>query len=76
MYRSTGYNDELSFGAAWLYRATGEADYLAKAQEFQNLGTPWAYSWDDKNVGAQVRLFLIKSFCLKSQAINVGPKYE
>ena len=28
----SGYNDELVWGAIWLYRATGEAAYLAKAE--------------------------------------------
>merc|ERR1712062_416479 len=33
-YGSTGYDDELCSGALWLYRATGDQDYLNKAMEF------------------------------------------
>jgi hypothetical protein len=30
----SGYNDELVWGALWLYRATGEAAFLTKAQSY------------------------------------------
>src|SRR5690606_13044387 len=34
-YRSwSGYRDELVWGAAWLYRATGDPSYLAKAEDY------------------------------------------
>ena len=32
-YRSWGYQDELAWGAAWLYRATNDPSYLTKAEE-------------------------------------------
>ena len=33
-YRSySGYQDELAWGAAWLYRATNDPSYLTKAEE-------------------------------------------
>ncbi|MBQ1069858.1 glycoside hydrolase family 9 protein, partial [Micromonospora sp. D75] len=40
-YKSwSGYQDELVWGAIWLYRATGDATYLAKAEsEYDKLGT-------------------------------------
>ena len=43
-----GYNDELAWGAAWLYRATGDDSYLAKANEFYSSGLGNMFSWDDK----------------------------
>ncbi len=64
-YRSfSGYNDELAWGAAWLYRATNDAAYLTKAEAaYQNLGNEgqssdktykWGLAWDDKSYGIYV----------------------
>ncbi|WP_204004495.1 glycoside hydrolase family 9 protein [Micromonospora lutea] len=66
-YRSwSGYQDELVWGAIWLYRATGDATYLAKAEsEYDKLGTEpqtttrsykWTVAWDNKQFGAYVLL--------------------
>lgn len=57
-YRSwSGYNDELAWGAAWLYRATGLYTYLKKAEELSNsLGSPGELSWDNKGSGVQILL--------------------
>ncbi|MEO3821043.1 glycoside hydrolase family 9 protein [Plantactinospora sp. B24E8] len=66
-YRSwSGYQDELVWGAIWLYRATGEASYLTKAEtEYDRLGTEpqsstrmykWTVAWDNKQFGAYVLL--------------------
>ena len=66
-YKSwSGYNDELVWGAIWLYRATSDASYLAKAEAYyDNLGTEpqtttksykWTIAWDDKSYGAYVLL--------------------
>jgi hypothetical protein len=57
----SGYNDELVWGAAWLYRATGEAAYLQKAeslyaQYYTNATLHWTHNWDDKTYGATVML--------------------
>jgi len=60
-YGSTGYDDELALGAAWLYRATGEQQYLDKAREFYSSGTPWALSWDDKNAAVQMTMYIATS---------------
>jgi hypothetical protein len=65
-YTSSGYMDELMWGALWLYRATGEANYLAKAQAAYNsifVGSwgqqsypslKWTHAWDDKIYGSLV----------------------
>ncbi|HWO63457.1 MAG TPA: glycoside hydrolase family 9 protein [Umezawaea sp.] len=60
----SGYQDELVWGAIWLYRATGDATYLTKAKnEYTKLGTEpqstersykWTIAWDDKSYGAYV----------------------
>jgi hypothetical protein len=62
----SGYNDELVWGAIWLYRATNDASYLAKAESYYaNLSTEpqstvksykWGIAWDDKSYGCYVLL--------------------
>lgn len=62
----SGYNDELVWGAIWLYRATNNPAYLTKAETYYaNLGTEpqstvksykWTIAWDDKGYGAYVLL--------------------
>ncbi|GGM56481.1 glycoside hydrolase family 9 protein [Dactylosporangium sucinum] len=62
----SGYNDELVWGAIWLYRATNDATYLAKAEAgYASLGTEpqsttksykWTIAWDDKSYGCYVLL--------------------
>ncbi len=57
----SGYQDEIVWGAIWLYRATGDQAYLTKAQtEYNNLNTEigqsvrsykWTLAWDDKSYG-------------------------
>ncbi len=58
----SGYQDELVWGAAWLYAATGDAAYLTKAEgEFQQLGADigWTHAWDDKTYGSYVLLSML-----------------
>ncbi len=66
-YRSwSGYQDELVWGAIWLYRATGDTTYLAKAEsEYDALANEqqtttksyrWTIAWDDKSYGDYVLL--------------------
>lgn len=60
-YKSySGYQDELCWGAIWLYRATGDTSWLDRARsEYESLytdssGEPaysWGISWDDKSYG-------------------------
>jgi endoglucanase len=66
-YRSwSGFNDELVWGAIWMYRATNEQAFLDKAQSYYaNLSNQqqstvksykWTIAWDDKSYGAYVLL--------------------
>ncbi|MEV4143426.1 glycoside hydrolase family 9 protein [Amycolatopsis sp. NPDC049691] len=66
-YKSwSGYQDELVWGAIWLYKATGDSSYLTKARtEYEKLSTEpqtttrsyrWTLAWDDKSYGAYVLL--------------------
>jgi endoglucanase len=62
----SGYNDELVWGAIWLYRATNETAFLDKAQSYYaNLSNQqqttiksykWTQAWDDKSYGSYVLL--------------------
>jgi len=58
-YKSwSGFNDELLWGLAWLYKATGVTTYLEKIESvYDSLGggnTPSEFSWDNKIAGVQV----------------------
>lgn len=51
---SSSFEDELAWGALWLYQATGEKDYLQKAERFYEplpdrpqLETA-VFDWNDK----------------------------
>lgn len=59
-YSSSGFRDELAWGAAWLYEATGEQEYLDKAESLYAggcCGSSWSYSWDAKAPGVQLLLY-------------------
>ncbi|XP_071959064.1 uncharacterized protein [Antedon mediterranea] len=60
-YRSTGYQDELCWAAAWLYMATSNVTYLTDAETIYDMhglsSKPWAFDWDDKKAGVQVLLY-------------------
>ena len=51
------------WSAAWLYKATGKAEYLSKAEQMyasrSQTWTSWAFDWSDKLPGAQLLLFQI-----------------
>jgi endoglucanase len=62
----SGYNDELVWGAIWLYRATNETAFLDKAQTYYAdlskqqqtslKSYKWTHAWDDKSYGSYVLL--------------------
>lgn len=66
----SGYFDELAWGAIWLYRATDDASYLAKAESFVTTGAggfgsegqtsylpyKWTQDWDSKHYGSYLLL--------------------
>jgi hypothetical protein len=65
-YPSYNYADELAWAAAWLYRATNEANFLQDAKDFyQQVYNPywggWAYSYDEKNSALHVLMSRIDS---------------
>ncbi|TYQ15669.1 UNVERIFIED_CONTAM: endoglucanase Cel9W [Acetivibrio alkalicellulosi] len=62
----SGFYDELTWAAAWLYLATNDSAYLDKAKSYEphwerELGTntikfKWAHCWDNKLFGAMLLL--------------------
>ena len=56
----SGYEDELIWGATWLYKATGETQYLQKAenyaQQFGVLPGDWTLVSDDYSAGSLILL--------------------
>lgn len=52
----SGYNDELTWAAAWLYKATGDNDYLTKAENLYWGQTDVFFSWENKWMGAATLL--------------------
>jgi len=56
-YKSNGYMDELTWGASWLYKATGDEAYLDKAEEYyEGVGSGWTHDWNTKSYGAAILL--------------------
>ncbi|KAJ4953137.1 hypothetical protein NE237_029969 [Protea cynaroides] len=53
----SGYQDELLWAAAWLYKASGDSKYLSYVSENQEWSqTVSEFSWDNKFAGAQALL--------------------
>ena len=78
-----GYNDELAWGAVWLYYATGEEKYnekysiIADAEysiydPFRYTGCTGPISWDDKRPGAYV---LIAKLTKNENRIKIAEEY-
>ncbi|PWA74230.1 glycosyl hydrolase 9A4 [Artemisia annua] len=52
----SGYNDELLWGASWLYAATKDPQYLQYIVEESTSAVVYEFSWDLKYAGVQVLL--------------------
>jgi endoglucanase len=62
----SGFYDELSWSATWLYLATNDSTYLSKAETYvpnwstqpqsTTIAYKWAQNWDDVHYGAQLLL--------------------
>lgn len=64
-YGSTGYLDDLTWAAIWLYIATGDSGYMADIESFLNekgitdtngYNNTWTHCWDDVWGGVFVKL--------------------
>ena len=78
-----GFNDELAWGAVWLYYATGEEEYnekysvIADAEyseydPFRYTGCTGPISWDDKRPGAYV---LIAKLTKDENRLKIAEEY-
>ena len=62
----SGFYDELSWASMWLYLATDDEDYVAKAKQYSSgwskkdqsdeIAYAWGHSWDDVHIGASLLL--------------------
>ncbi|MEO0376764.1 MAG: glycoside hydrolase family 9 protein, partial [Cyanobacteria bacterium P01_A01_bin.17] len=53
----SGFNDELVWGATWLYKATGDKAYLDKAEDlYEGVNQGWTQDWDNKSAGGAILL--------------------
>ncbi|QCD89242.1 endoglucanase [Vigna unguiculata] len=76
IYSSSGFEDELVWGAAWLYRATNMKKYLDYMGGVSDIGGVRSeFSWDDKYVGAHI---LAAKFVLdgKVEASGIWAQYK
>lgn len=56
-YASGSYEDELAWGALWLYKATGDTDYLDRAEDNATIYLgDFTHVWDDKSYATTVLL--------------------
>ncbi|ESO99347.1 hypothetical protein LOTGIDRAFT_113640, partial [Lottia gigantea] len=58
-YKSSNVTDELTWGALWLYKATGDKSYLAEAEKHHESGAAWGFSWDEKTAGNNMLFYEI-----------------
>ncbi|ORX60578.1 Six-hairpin glycosidase [Hesseltinella vesiculosa] len=60
-YPSSNYVDELAWGAAWIYGATKDPEWLDIAKEWYGKSDDsyTEYSWDEKGGGLHVLLYLL-----------------
>lgn len=69
----SGYNDELAWGAVWLYRATGDTAYLNKAKTYVASASDamyWSQSWDNVSNGVNLLLAEITGEATYTNAIE------
>jgi hypothetical protein len=81
----SGFYDELSWAAIWIYLATGDATYLNKAESYvANWGTEpqsstisfkWGQSWDDVHYGASLLLAKLTQKEIYKTAIEMHLDY-
>lgn len=81
----SGFYDELTWAATWIYLATSDAAWLAKAESFQpnwhtesqstTLSYKWVHNWDDVQYGALMLLAKITGKTLYKEAVERNIDY-
>ncbi len=84
-YSSSGFYDELSWAAAWLYLATGDNTYLSKAEQYvpqwgtqqqsSTIAYQWGQCWDDVHYGAQLLLARITGKSVYRESVERNLDY-
>lgn len=77
---SSGFYDELSWAAVWIYLASGDSGYLAKAEQYvpkwgtesqtSTIAYRWAHCWDDVHYGAQLLLARITGKSVYTESVE------
>ena len=70
----SGFYDELAWAGAWLYIATGDDEYLKKAEEYYPQAGQdynWAMCWDDVHIGAALLLAQITEKDIYKNAVEM-----
>jgi hypothetical protein len=63
--------DELLWGAAWLFKASNDTAYLQYVVNNRGLSSEMnEFSWDNKNAGAQILLSKVKSIHKQRAYVN------
>lgn len=57
VYRSDEYQDEMAVGAAMLYLATNNTQYLTDAESYHQHGNQWGQSWGSKFTASMVGIY-------------------
>ena len=80
-YTSSSYKDDLAWAAAWLYKATGEASYLADAKAFlkDDKGNvhkdEWTMCWDNMWTPAEVVMYQLTNDKVYLDAVKYSVDY-
>lgn len=68
-YPAYNFTDEMCWGSMWLYKATGDQQYLEEAKKWFDHDPDWGMSWDDKVVGCQLMLYEATGEDIYKQAV-------
>ncbi|MCF6775916.1 glycoside hydrolase family 9 protein [Thiotrichales bacterium 19X7-9] len=75
----SGYQDELVWGALWLYLATSDNTYLIKAETYfddlKYANFRWTHNWDDASYGSLILLAMYSNSSNKSFYINKSKEW-
>lgn len=79
-YKSTSYEDDMAWGAVWLYKATGDESYLADAKGFLTTSKgihedEWAMCWDNMWTPAELMMYEITKDASYKAAVDHNLDY-
>jgi hypothetical protein len=83
-YQSSGYADEMAWGACWLAEATGDSSYIEDAEYYVNIPNQygdnmyehkWAMCWDDMYLPVFFKLYELTSDETYANALDYNLNY-